>query len=117
MPRQNGRRCREWPVLAEYIRPNEYPRKSNSPSGTLQICVFSSLTVSFSFLMISRSRCKASSALTSRQERELAACRTRRASNLQLIEFVELFFLTQKSQVQQTERPSPVRRGVQEGSI
>ena len=26
----------------------------------------------------------------------LAACRTRRASNLQLIEFVELFFLTEK---------------------
>ena len=26
---------RAWPVLAEYIRPNEYPRKSNSPSGTL----------------------------------------------------------------------------------
>src|SRR5436305_2964267 len=25
------------PVLAEYIRPNVYPRKSNSPSGTLQI--------------------------------------------------------------------------------
>src|SRR4051794_27032743 len=51
------------PVLAEYIRPNVYPRKSNSPSGTLQIRVFSSLTVSFSFPMISRSRCKASSAL------------------------------------------------------
>src|ERR1700694_4887315 len=33
-----------FPVLAEYIRPNVYPRKSNSPSGTLQICVFSSLT-------------------------------------------------------------------------
>ena len=39
---------RAWPVLAEYIRPNVYPRKSNSPSGTLQIRVFSSLTVSFS---------------------------------------------------------------------
>ena len=26
---------RAWPVLAEYIRPNEYPRKSNSPSGHL----------------------------------------------------------------------------------
>src|SRR5271154_3081619 len=37
------------PVLAEYIRPNVYPRKSNSPSGTLQMRVFSSLTVSFSF--------------------------------------------------------------------
>src|ERR1700704_417460 len=58
-------RCprRAWPVLAEYIRPNVYPRKSNSPSGTLQIRVFSSLTVSFSLPMISRSRCKASSAL------------------------------------------------------
>ena len=31
---------RAWPVLAEYIRPNVYPRKSNSPSGTLQIRVF-----------------------------------------------------------------------------
>ncbi len=47
---------RAWPVLAEYIRPNVYPRKSNSPSGTLQIRVFSSLTVSFSLLVISRSR-------------------------------------------------------------
>src|SRR5271166_4998140 len=36
-----------FPVLAEYIRPNVYPRKSNFPSGTLQIRVFSSLTVSF----------------------------------------------------------------------
>jgi hypothetical protein len=36
-----------FPVLAEYIRPNVYPRKSNSPSGTLQIRVFSSFTVSF----------------------------------------------------------------------
>src|SRR5262249_45715776 len=51
------------PILAEYIRPNVYPRKSNSRSGTLQIRVFSSLTVSFSFPMSSRSRCKASSAL------------------------------------------------------
>src|ERR1700719_2840156 len=51
------------PVLAEYIRPNVYPRKSNSPSGTLQMRVFSSLTVSFSLPMISRNRCKASSAL------------------------------------------------------
>src|SRR5713101_5909972 len=49
-----------WPVLAEYIRPNVYPRKSNSPSGTLQIRVFSSLTVSFSLLMILRSCCNAS---------------------------------------------------------
>src|SRR6266480_1773075 len=32
-------RRRAWPVLAEYIRPNVYPRKSNSPSGTLQIRV------------------------------------------------------------------------------
>src|ERR1700704_6231947 len=31
------------------------PEKSNSPSGTLQIRVFSSLTVSFSLLMILRS--------------------------------------------------------------
>src|SRR5262245_44985516 len=52
-------RC-AWPVLAEYIRPNEKPKKSNSSSGTLQIRVFSSLTVSFSLLMILRSCCKAS---------------------------------------------------------
>src|SRR6202030_1098409 len=52
-----------FPVLAEYISPNVYPRKSNCPSGTLQVRVFSSLTVSFSLPMISRSRCKASSAL------------------------------------------------------
>src|SRR6266581_547732 len=45
-----------FPVLAEYIRPNVYPRKSNCPSGSLQIRVFSSLTVSFSLPMISRSR-------------------------------------------------------------
>ena len=32
---------RAWPVLAEYICPNGYPRKSNSPSGTWQIRVFS----------------------------------------------------------------------------
>ena len=37
-----------FPVLAEYIRPNVCPRQSNSPSGALQIRVFSSLTVSFS---------------------------------------------------------------------
>ena len=49
-------------VLAEYIRPNEYPRNSNSPSGTLQIRVFSSLTVSFGLPMISRSRCSATAA-------------------------------------------------------
>jgi hypothetical protein len=30
-----------FPVFAEYIRPNEYPRKLNSPCGTLQIRVFS----------------------------------------------------------------------------
>src|SRR5271163_1955538 len=54
---------RAWPVLAENIRPNVYPRKSNSPSGTLQMRVFSSFTVSFSFPMISRSRCRAASAL------------------------------------------------------
>src|SRR5215471_5881590 len=52
-----------WPVLAEYIRPNVYPRKSNSPSGILQIRVLSSLIVSPSLTMISRNRCKASSAL------------------------------------------------------
>ena len=40
-----------------------YPRKSNSPSGTLQIRVFSSFTVSFNLPMISRSRCSASSAV------------------------------------------------------
>ena len=28
------------PVLTEYIRPNVYPRKSNSPSGALQMRVF-----------------------------------------------------------------------------
>jgi hypothetical protein len=53
-----------WPALAEYIRPNVYPRKSNCPSGTPQIRVFSSFTVSFSLTMISRSRCNASSALS-----------------------------------------------------
>src|SRR5262249_41929582 len=32
---------RAWPVLAEYIRPNEYPRKSSSPDGTLSdSCLF-----------------------------------------------------------------------------
>src|SRR6266849_456561 len=51
------------PFLAEYIRPNVYPRKSNSPSGTLQIRVFSSFTVSFSLPMISRRWCSAASAL------------------------------------------------------
>src|SRR6202049_4079892 len=38
---------RAWPVVREYIRPNVKPKKSNSPSGTLQICVLSSFTVSF----------------------------------------------------------------------
>src|SRR5215831_19269256 len=42
---------RAWPVLAEYICPNVYPRKSNSSPGTLQIRVFSSFTTSFSFPM------------------------------------------------------------------
>src|SRR6516162_2271390 len=56
------------PVFAEYIRPNVYPKKSNSPSGTLQMRVFSSFTVSFSLPMISRSRCKASSALPLRHK-------------------------------------------------
>src|SRR5260221_9240661 len=54
---------RAFPVVGEYIRPNVYPRKSNSPFGTLQIRVFSSFTVSFSLPMISRSRCSASSAV------------------------------------------------------
>src|SRR6476620_7481353 len=54
---------RALPVFGEYILPNVYPRKSNSPSGTLQIRVFSSLTVSLSLPMISRSRDSASSAL------------------------------------------------------
>ena len=29
---------RAWPVLAEYIRPNEYPRKSNSPFSGKYAC-------------------------------------------------------------------------------
>jgi hypothetical protein len=32
---------RAWPVVQEYIRPNVKPKKPNSPSGTLQICVLS----------------------------------------------------------------------------
>src|ERR1700719_1117293 len=49
----DGRRAkRAWPVVREYIRPNVKPKKSNSPSGTLQICVLSSFTVSFSLPMI-----------------------------------------------------------------
>ena len=40
----DGRRAkRAWPVVGEYIRPNVKPKKSNSPSGTLQICVLSSV--------------------------------------------------------------------------
>src|SRR6201988_1330668 len=39
------------------------PKKSNSPSGTVQIRVLSSFTFSFSLLMISRRRCSAASAL------------------------------------------------------
>ena len=38
---------RALPIVGEYIRPNVKPRKSNSPSGTLQMRVFSSFTVSF----------------------------------------------------------------------
>src|SRR6476646_4030323 len=41
------------------------PKKSNSPSGTLQMRVLSSFTVSFSLPMISRRRCSAASALPS----------------------------------------------------
>ena len=38
----DGRRAkRACPVVGEYIRPNVKPKKSNSPSGTLQICVLS----------------------------------------------------------------------------
>src|SRR3981189_2756370 len=54
---------RALPVVGEYIRPNVYPRKSNSPSGTLQIRVFSSFTASFSLPMIWRRWCRAISAL------------------------------------------------------
>src|SRR5216684_5796169 len=42
------------------------PRKSNSPSGTRQIRVLSSFTVSFSLPMISRRWCSAASALHGR---------------------------------------------------
>src|SRR5215471_4552519 len=42
------------------------PKKSNSPSGTLQIRVFSSFTVSFSLLVILRRWCSAASALSLR---------------------------------------------------
>src|SRR5882672_3907089 len=54
---------RAWPVVRENICPNVKPRKSNSPSGTLQIRVLSSFTVSFSFPTISRRWCSAASAL------------------------------------------------------
>ena len=47
-----------FPVLAEYIRPNVYPRKSKVLTSLPVPCRFvsSSLTVSFSLPMISRSR-------------------------------------------------------------
>jgi hypothetical protein len=54
-----------------------YPRKSNSPSGTLQIRVFSSLTVSFSLPMISCSRRTASSALPFRHRITRSSARSR----------------------------------------
>src|SRR6266478_5513272 len=54
----DGRKAkRAWPVVRENICPNVKPKKSNSPSGTLQIRVLSSFTVSFSFPMISRRWC------------------------------------------------------------
>src|ERR1700746_1343141 len=70
---RNARRAR--PVLGEYIRPNVNPRKSNSPSGTLQTRVFSALTVRFSLpiepdMQISRIRL---SDKTSRLRPRLAA--------------------------------------------
>src|SRR5450755_77320 len=58
----HARRHEHAPVRARYAT-RVYPRKSNSPSGTLQIRVFSSFTVSFNLPMISRSRCNASSAV------------------------------------------------------
>jgi hypothetical protein len=65
----DGRRAkRAWPVVGEYIRPNVKPKKSNSPSGTLQMRVLSSFTVSFSLPMISRRRCSAASALPLRHK-------------------------------------------------
>ena len=42
---------------------NVKPKKSNSPSGTVQIRVLSSFNVSFSLPKISRRRCSAASAL------------------------------------------------------
>ncbi len=60
----DGRRAkRAWPVVREYMRPNVKPKKSNSPSGTRQIRVLSSFTVSFSLPMISRRWRTAASAL------------------------------------------------------
>src|SRR4029077_8792993 len=59
---------RAWPVVREYIRPNVKPKKSNSPSGTVQICVLPSFTVSFSLPMISRRWCSAASALPLRAQ-------------------------------------------------
>jgi len=39
----DGRKAkRALPVVFEYIRPNVKPKKSNSPSGTVQMRVFSS---------------------------------------------------------------------------
>ena len=45
---------RALPVVGEYIRPNVNPKKSNSPSETLQMRVFSSFTVIFSLPMMAR---------------------------------------------------------------
>src|SRR5438874_6841547 len=69
---------RAWPVVREYIRPNVKPKKSNSPSGTLQICVLSSFTVSFSLPMISIWRLEGDSGLTPHDRsdaEELMVCR------------------------------------------
>ena len=44
---------------------------SNSPSGTLQICVFSSFTVSLSLPMISCSRCNALGVALPAQDHEI----------------------------------------------
>jgi hypothetical protein len=45
---------RAWPAVRENICPKVNPKKSNSPSGTLQIRILSSFTVSFSLPMIAR---------------------------------------------------------------
>ncbi len=50
-------------VFTEYKRLNVYPRKSNFPSGIRQSRVFSSLTVNFSFDMMSRIVASAQGAL------------------------------------------------------